>query len=97
MTYKILHARNGNFFVDIIPKSEFIHVGTIEAANLDDAYAKTQNINSNWTTEKYVVSCMGKCRSTSPGDVIIDEWNKTTHMVENYGFSELNEDFERKK
>ena len=95
MMYYIYHAKPHNFFVESLSKSNYMEVGIVEAQSFDDAYAKTQNIFNNWTKEKCVLSSAGECRSTSPGDVIMDFFGRTM-IVENIGFSEINEDFTRK-
>lgn len=54
--------------------------GEVEAADLEDAFAKTQNIDAPWNKEK-------PCRSVSVGDVLVVD--NIVHAVGSFGFDDL--------
>ena len=72
-------------------------VAEVEASDLDDAYMRTNHIESDWTLGEGVelVPFSGRRgenrhRSTSIGDVII--FNDRSYVVETCGFGELEGD-----
>lgn len=55
-------------------------VGVVKATSIEEAYAKTQNLDRHWNYNK-------PCRSTSVGDVIqVDDQN---FLVTNVGFKQI--------
>ena len=89
MKFNIFHAIKGNFFADNLPKESYQKVASVEASSLDDAYAKTQNIDSAWVNNDGVTTFLGQCRSTSVGDIIYNTDEKQGYMVDNFGFKKV--------
>jgi len=77
----MFYSRNGRIFslYDVIQHmrdKDYTLVATVEADDLDEAYAMTQNVEKAWNTEK-------PCRSTSVGDVlkVEKEHHRKFHVV----------------
>jgi len=89
MIYKILHANRGNFFAEELPIDAYTHVANVQASSLDEVFRLTQNVFKNWTKSNGVLHSIGELRSTSVGDIIIEEGTGKMFMVENIGFREV--------
>lgn len=89
MIYKILHANHGNFFADELSINDYTHVASVQCQTLDDVFHITQNLYKNWTKNNGVLHSIGELRSTSVGDIIIEEGTGKMFMVENIGFREV--------
>lgn len=76
--YNIYHAEHPTF--DESFEGNRIYVGSVEANSLEQAYAKSQNIEWPWNIDK-------PCRSTSIGDVI--QCEDQFHMVAGVGFIQV--------
>lgn len=82
------YARDGKWFnlhkaFQTFLDGDYTKVATIEAASLNDAYARSQNIEENWNPSN-------PCRSTSVGDII--EFDDKFFIVACVGFEELDFD-----
>lgn len=77
--YHIYHATGANKFnpVEDQPRS---YVGFVQAESVEDAFMKSQNLEGDWNT-------VNPCRSTSVGDIILD--NDDFYMVLGSGFKLL--------
>lgn len=77
-------------FLDENPQfpNEYKFVADVVCETLDEAYALTQNITSPWVMNREVSSPMLQCRSTSAGDVIVDNDNEFW-IVDYMGFKKL--------
>lgn len=73
----------------------YSHVGSIDTNDLDEAYQLTNNINSSWIDGDKVdflsdaVKAKGGCRSTSVGDILIDNSTGKIWIVASFGFDDL--------
>jgi hypothetical protein len=69
-------------------------VADVEAGTLEEAFALTQHIDQNWAKNPGVHpghdALVGECRSTSVGDVIVDEDGRVWRC-ELIGWSEFKE------
>jgi len=89
MKFNIYHAIKGNFFADNIPEESYKKVAFLEASSLDEAYAKTQNIDSGWVKNHNVTTELTQCRSTSVGDIIYNIEENQGYMVKDIGFEKV--------
>jgi len=94
MIYKILHANRGNFFAEELPIDAYTHVASVQASTLVEVYEMSQNFTKNWTKNNGVIHSIGELRSTSVGDIIIEEGTGKKFMIENIGFSEVEKSLE---
>lgn len=95
-TYRVYHADNPTFFmphaqkaVKDFPKG-YTMVATVHAADIEDVFMATNNINRPWTQNVNVIPSgpvveRGGCRSTSVGDVITND-NDVPFLVGDVGF-----------
>jgi hypothetical protein len=79
MQYHIFQSVGPRRFTetDVQPRE---YAGFVEATSLEDAYAKSQNVDCDWNPHQ-------PCRSTSVGDVIQDDTG--FYMVLDKGFRHL--------
>lgn len=89
MKFDIYHSKQSNFFAESLPKESYQTVATIEASSLDEAYLKSQNIDSCWVNDPDVDSTLENCRSTSVGDIIINNDENQAYMVMDIGFEKV--------
>ncbi len=66
---------------------EFAEVAQLEADSLNAAFAASQNLEDSWLKNPTVVSNREGCRSTSVGDVIVEDG--IAYLVERVGFRKL--------
>lgn len=79
MKFSIYQVVNPTFKDAIIQEREY--VATIEASTPGEAFKKSQNLDETWNKMK-------PCRSTSIGDIIVDEkYNKL--LVCGIGFKDV--------
>lgn len=90
MKFDIYHIKKTNFVAKKMPEVSYAKVGIVEAESLDDAYNKTQNIESSWLQNPDVSSPLTQCRSTSVGDIIFSQEEKQGYMVMQIGFKKVN-------
>lgn len=92
MRYKIYQAKKGNFFADKLPLEQYTCVAEMEAGDMEQVYAQSQNIDSSWLNNVGVKPTEGltECRSTSVGDIIEDCENKEFYMVMMMDFEKIN-------
>jgi len=81
--YTVYHTKHESFAAgvlgDEVPFPEgFEKVAVVETASgLESVWAITQHVESDWTKNEAVQETfMDRCRSTSVGDVIVDEEGK---------------------
>ena len=75
MKFTVHHAKIPNFGTgkDIpFTPEHFEKVAEVECENIDQAYWKTQHTDDNWSLNEEV-TCFKQARSTSVGDVIVNE------------------------
>lgn len=77
--YHIYHATGEHRFQEVDRQARD-YAGFVEASSLEEAFAKSQNLDEPWNP-------VFPCRSTSVGDVIQDD--NGLHMVCNIGFKQL--------
>lgn len=75
MKYKIYHAVNPTFGMtkQNFP-ADYKQVAIVETTSLDEAFRITNHIDEDWRKNPEVLETIGdKFRSTSVGDVVVDE------------------------
>ena len=66
-------------------------VAHLEAVDLERVFRLTNHVDEDWT-EGEAISCVkSPCRSTSVGDIVMDEASKL-HSCESFGWEELSEE-----
>lgn len=95
---KMSHDENKkiNVVTELFNEGNYVLVAKVDTKNLEEAFSKTNNIDTNWQENKGVESLFDKGRSSSVGDVFKDE-NGKYHLVANMGFVELHEIIEKKQ
>lgn len=88
MKFDIYHSFRSNFLAESLPKESYQKVATVTAYSLEDAYMKSQNIESCWINDPDVDSALENCRSTSVGDIIINNDENQAYMVMDIGFEQ---------
>lgn len=75
--FRVYHAKDPRFGIGEPPvfPEEYTHVADVpDCDHPDFAYRLTQNIDSSWHEEdRFVQALAGPCRSTSVGDVLVDD------------------------
>lgn len=89
MKFDIYHSHKLNYVAEKLTADSYKKVASIEASSLDDAYGKSQNIESSWLEHPGVVSSLEKCRSTCVGDIIYNTKENQGYMVMNIGFQKV--------
>jgi hypothetical protein len=89
MKFDIYHSHKLNYVAEKLTADSYKKVASIEASSLDDAYGKSQNIDSSWLKNPNVISSLDKCRSTCVGDIIYNIEEKQGYMVMNMGFHKV--------
>ena len=90
MLYKVYHAKEPTFGIGGNPvfPDEYQHVATVRCSRLEDVFRLTNHIDHDWTKNNEVEWSGGWTRSTSVGDVVIDETGET-HICEVIGWQQL--------
>ena len=93
-TFTVFHAKIPNFGVTQKDNPNFcelhyVEVAKVQCNTLNEVYSLTNHIGKDWTTNKEIISCNAKCRSTSCGDVIVDDKTGEQYMVLGVGFGKL--------
>lgn len=89
MKYTVYHATNPTFGVPNLPETPFFEkVAEVNAVNIEDAYRLTNNIDRDWTKNHGVKAVRKGLRSTSVGDIIIDQESGKAWRCENAGWKE---------
>lgn len=80
MKYKVYHAHDIGSILNKVPESfcpdDYMLVAEVECLDDEDVFRATNHINSDWTLNPEVTHRprpLDRCRSTSVGDVIINE------------------------
>ena len=77
MRYKVYHANPMKSMFDKTPETfnpeGYDMVAEVECIDEEDVFRATNHIDSDWTKNPEVISVTGRCRSTSVGDVVVDE------------------------
>ena len=95
MIVHIHHNKNSHGFLPWHPtirKSDLEVVAIIRCDSLEDAYIRTQNIDSNWVYHPDVISVdnIKACRSCMIGDVFFAEGDY--HLISDIGFKKLQDE-----
>jgi hypothetical protein len=78
MKYKVYHADEPTFGFGGKPTfpEDYTLVATVECKDEEDVFRATNHIDSDWTQNTEIVELHEEiCRSTSVGDVVVDEDN----------------------
>ena len=76
MRYEVWHSKEITSFLDPKPTfpEDYNMVAEVECEDEEDVFRATNHIDSDWTKNPEVIVCRkNPCRSTSVGDVIVDE------------------------
>ena len=89
--FKVYHADKMAFHADEPKKfpDEFHIVAVVAAKDLEEAYYLTNSIHCAWWENEGVAPVQTETRSTSIGDIIMDNEGKF-HKVDTFGFTEIN-------
>lgn len=91
-TFAVWHKQRSDFQgrrPDHFPDG-FTKVATVAAAGLDDAFRLTNHIDIDWTQGLSVDMVRpGPVRSTSIGDVLVNEMNGESSMVKALGWEKI--------
>jgi len=52
---------------------EYQAVAAVEANNIEEVFEKTNHIDKNWAENKGVIPIVCQARSTSVGDIVVDD------------------------
>lgn len=76
--FQVYHAVNPSFIPQMMKfPAEYEKVAEVECEDLEDVFRVTNHINHNWTLNPQVTMYKaGGVRSTSVGDVVVDEHGK---------------------
>lgn len=97
MRYKVYHANRPTFgfTAEQNPKfneMNYTHVATVECSSLDQVFEVTNHIQHDWTINPEVKWRKGSgadTRSTSCGDVIVEQDSGKKHIVLGCDFGEI--------
>jgi len=89
MKYKVYHVNAPNFqpTIPIDFPNEFTKVAEVVCENLEEVFRVTNTINTPWWKNPEV-KCHRKTRSTSVGDVVVDE-NNNHYLCDRAGWKEF--------
>ena len=75
MKYTVYHAVNPTFGFGVKPQlpGEYEKVAEVECSDLEDVFRVTNHIDEAWQENKEVLWSKRPARSTSVGDVIVDD------------------------
>lgn len=76
MKYEVWQTKELHSFLDPKPNfpKDYDKVAIVECVDEEDAFRATNHIESDWTKNPEVVELFkSQCRSTSCGDVLVDE------------------------
>lgn len=77
MTFEVWHDDHPTFMAThdraMRWPTDFTHVATVEAPALGAVFQLTNHIDAAWTENTGVTAHVGRPRSTSVGDVVVDE------------------------
>ena len=67
------------------------HVATVDVPSLAYVFKITQHVDRDWRLDKNaVVRCLrGPCRSTSVGDVVVDDHNNIHYRCMSFGWKQF--------
>jgi len=94
MKYEIWHDQDPRFGFGERPEfpAAYTKVAVVESDDLDDVFRITNHIDHDWTTNPEVQWHQpGGCRSTSVGDIVVDE-NGTAYYCANAGWDKLDDE-----
>ena len=90
--FKVYHAKEMVSAYGSFPEftlANYEEVAVVECKGLDDAFHLTNHIDEDWTLNKGIVSCNATCRSTSVGDVIVQEELGKAFRCMRFGWDEV--------
>ena len=73
---------------DSLEHDFYEHVADVDAQVLEGAFANTQHIEENWLGNPVVTAKVDRARSTSMGDILMDDAGRC-HVVVMVGFHEI--------
>jgi hypothetical protein len=80
MVFQVWHDNEPRFrgtFADVkrwrMGQDGYTQVATVDAETLDDVFERTNHIDQPWETNPGVTLLGGRARSTSVGDVVVDQ------------------------
>jgi len=91
MQYTVFHAKQPSFGFGVHPEftqKDFKAVAVVEAQSVDDVFRITNHIDDSWTKNPEVIRYVGQPRSTSVGDVVVDQ-SGTACRCEMAGWSKI--------
>ena len=91
-TYTVFHAKEPTFGIGGDPAfnmENYIEVAKVQCDTLDAVYSLTNHIKEDWTLNKEILFCNARVRSTSCGDVIVDDETGIQYKVLLVGFGNL--------
>ena len=88
--FKVYHAKEMESSLEPeFTLANYYEVATVECEGLDDAYRLTNHSDKDWTLNKGILSCNATCRSTSVGDVIVEEERGKAYRCMRFGWDEV--------
>jgi len=85
----VFHAKAPNFGrSDPDFPEEYEKVATVDTNDIEIAYMQTNNITQSWVKNKDVTAFVTEARSTSVGDVVLDNEGRL-HRCSNMGWEEI--------
>lgn len=92
MLFKVHHADNPTFGIGPTPefnKGNFTLVAEVKADNIEEVFALTNHIDSDWTENEGVTKAPGatRFRSTSVGDVVVADGER--YLCANIGWEKF--------
>jgi hypothetical protein len=87
---KVYQAINPSFGVGEPPAwpNEYQLVAEVDCDTLGEAFELTNAIDAPWEENEEVTSIVNPCRSTSVGDIVVDNEGKV-HLCETVGWKEI--------
>lgn len=93
MKFLVYHDKLPSFGFDlgqrtaVFPES-FQKVAEVKTNSIEEAFALTNHIHDDWTKNPEVVPIGKQHRSTSPGDIVVDE-NGDVHLCKMMGWEKI--------
>ena len=90
MKFEVYHAVEPTFGFGpkLVFPTDYEKVALIEAEDIGDTFRITNHIEHDWTTNPEVIKVYGRCRSTSVGDVMVNE-DGTKFYCDMVGWKEI--------
>jgi hypothetical protein len=96
MKYVVFHKKDSDFGISWMgskpPKEillkEYDKVAVVDCKNLEDVFRVTNHIDDSWQLNSEVIISSSKARSTSVGDVVIDQTG-LANLVDHVGWKQV--------